>query len=66
MGSVETESLASLFLLPDTIAVEAVYPTTTNLTVRVACVLKNAACPLCEHLSERIHGSYGRTVADVP
>lgn len=66
MGSVDTESLASLFLLPDTIAVEAVYPTKTNLTVRVACVLKNAACPLCEHPSERIHGSYGRTVADVP
>ena len=66
MGCVETELLASLFLLPDTIAVEAVYPTKTHLTVRVACVLKNAACPLCEHLSERIHGRYGRTVADVP
>jgi len=66
MGSVDTESLTSLFLLPDTIAVEAVYPTKTNLTVRVACVLKNAACPLCQHYSERVHGSYGRTVADVP
>jgi transposase len=66
MCSVETETLSSLFLLPDTIAVEAVYPTQTHLTVRVACVLKNAACPLCQHLSERIHGSYGRTVADVP
>jgi transposase len=66
MGSVDTESLTSLFLLPDTIAVEAVYPAKTNLTVRVACVLKNAACPLCEHPSERIHGRYGRTVADVP
>src|SRR6266568_1101347 len=66
MGSVDTELLASLFLLPDTIAVEALYPTTTHLTVRVACVLKNAACPVCEHLSERIHGRYGRTVADVP
>ncbi len=26
MGSVDTESLALLFLLPDTIAVEALYP----------------------------------------
>ena len=66
MGSVDTVFLCSLFLLPETIAVEAVYPTKTNLTVRVACVLKHAACPLCEHPSERIHGRYGRTVADVP
>jgi transposase len=66
MGSVETELLSSLFLLPDTIAIEAVYPTKTHLTVQVACLLKSAACPLCQHPSERIHGSYGRTVADVP
>src|SRR5215467_3700787 len=66
MGSVETELLASLFLLPETIAVEAVCPTTTHVTVRVACVLKDAICPLCEHPSERIHGRYGRSVADVP
>jgi transposase len=66
MGSVDFESLASLFLLPDIIAVEAVYPTATHLTVLVACVLKHAACPLCECPSERIHGRYGRTVADVP
>ena len=44
MGSVETEFLASVFLLPETIVVEAVYPTTTHVTVRVACVLKHAAC----------------------
>ncbi len=66
MGSVETELLSSLFLLPDTIAVEAVHPSTTHLTVRVACMLKHAACPLCERPSERIHGRYRRTVADVP
>ena len=66
MGSVDTESLSSLFLLPDTIAIEAVYPTKAHLTVQVACVLKSAACPLCQHSSARIHGSYGRRVADVP
>jgi hypothetical protein len=58
--------LSSFFLLPDTIAIKAVYPTKTHLTIQVACLLKNAACPLCQHPSERIHGSYGRTVADVP
>ena len=66
MGSVNIELLSSLFLLPDSIAIEAVYPTMTHLTIQVVCLLKNAACPLCQHFSERIHGSYGRTVADVP
>ena len=66
MDSVDTKMLSSLLLLPDTITIEAVYPTTTVLTVQVVCMLKNAACPLCQHPSERIHGSYGRTVADVP
>src|SRR5690242_18414713 len=66
MSAVDTEWLASLFLLPDCIALEAVYPTTTRLTIQVRCQLASAACPLCQHPSERIVGSYGRTVADVP
>jgi transposase len=66
MSSVDIELLSSLFLLPETITIEAVYPTKTHLTVQVACLLKSAACPLCQHPSERIHGSYRRTVADVP
>jgi transposase len=66
MDSLDTELLSSLFLLPDTIAIEALYPTKTRLTVQVTCMLKNATCPLCQHFSERIHSSYGRTVADVP
>src|SRR3989442_7890670 len=61
-----TATLASLFLLPDTIAVEAVYPTKSRLTLQISCTLKSASCPLCQQLSERIHGRYGRTVADVP
>ena len=66
MGSVDTQVLSSLFLLPENIVVEGVYPTKTHLTIQVACTLKSASCPLCQHISERIHGSYGRTVADVP
>jgi transposase len=66
MGSINAEALSSVLLLPDHIAVEAVYPTKTHLTVQVVCTLKSAACPLCQHSSERIHASYGRTVADVP
>src|SRR5258708_31854920 len=66
MNSVEIEVLTSVFLLPDIIAIEGIYPTKTHLTIQVACRLKSAACPLCQHSSERIHGSYGRTVADMP
>jgi transposase len=62
----ETETLASLFLLPDTIAVEAVYPTKSRLTLQISCTQKSASCPLCQQASERIHGRYSRTVADVP
>jgi hypothetical protein len=62
----ERETLAALFLLPDSIAVEAVYPTTSRLTLQISCTLKSASCPLCQQSSERIHGKYGRTVADVP
>ncbi len=61
----ERETLAALFLLPDTIAVEAVYPTKSRLTLQISCTLQSASCPLCQQLSERIHGKYGRTVADV-
>jgi hypothetical protein len=45
MDSLDTELLSSLFLLPDTIAIEALYPTKTRLTVQVTCMLKNATCP---------------------
>ena len=62
----ERETLAALFLLPDTIAVEAVYPTKSLLTLQISCTLKSASCPLCQQSSERIHGKYRRTVADVP
>jgi transposase len=66
MGYVDTQVLSSLFLMPETIAIDGVYPTTTHLTIQVRCVLQSAACPLCQQSSERIHSSYGRTVADVP
>jgi len=66
MGCVDAHVLSSLFLLPETLAIDGVYPTPTHLTIQVRCVLQSASCPLCQHPKERIHGSYGRTVADVP
>src|SRR5438105_15010909 len=59
--------IASLFLsLPDDIFVSSVRATTTELVVRIACQRSCAACPLCQQTSERVHGNYGRTVADLP
>jgi len=66
MSLVNAEVLSSMLLLPESITIEAVYPTKTQLTVQIACVLESATCPLCQHSSERIHSSYGRRVADVP
>src|SRR5260370_28933634 len=62
----DRETLASLLPLPENIAVEAVYPTKSRLTLQISCTLNSASCPLCQQSSERIHGRYGRTVADVP
>jgi hypothetical protein len=53
MGGVDAELLSSVLLLPDDMVVEAVYPSKTPLTVQVACRLQSAACPLCQHSSER-------------
>src|SRR6266705_5587868 len=58
---------ASLFLpLPDGLVIASLLATETQLVVHVACRLPTACCPLCHLPSDRIHGHYGRTVADLP
>ena len=52
--------------LPDGIFISSVRPSVTELVVQIACRLPCAACPLCQQPSERVHGHYGRTVADLP
>src|SRR2546423_6521104 len=64
MGDLDTASL--LFALPDGIFISSVGATPTQLVVQIACRRSDAACPLCQQLSERVHGHYGRTVADLP
>jgi transposase len=64
--TIDSKTLASLFLLPENIAIEAVYPTPKRLTIQISCTRPCASCPKCHATSERIHGKYGRTVADVP
>lgn len=41
MGSVDAELLSSVLLLPADMVIEAVYSTTTHLTVQVACTLQS-------------------------
>ena len=64
MGDLDTVSL--FFSLPDGIFISSVRATTTELVVRIACQRSCAACPLCQQTSERVHGNYVRTVADLP
>jgi transposase len=62
-----TFDLDSPFLPPPSgIVIASVQPTTTSLVVQIACRHPCAACPLCGQSSERIHGHYTRTVADLP
>ena len=57
----------SLFLpLPDGLVITSLAATATQLVVQVTCLSSAARCPLCQQLSERVHGHYGRTVADLP
>ena len=52
--------------LPDGIVIASVRPTTSRLVVQVACCHSSATCPLCQQSSERVRGTYVRTVADLP
>ncbi len=52
--------------LPDGIVMVAVRSTATELVVHITRQHPWAACPLCQQTSERVHGNYVRTVADLP
>jgi transposase len=54
------------FPLPDGLVIASLAATETQLVVHVACTSLTACCPLCQQPSDRIHGHYGRTVADLP
>jgi transposase len=64
MDSLDTTS--PFLPLPDGLVIESLTRAETQLTVRVACTSPTACCPLCQPPSDRIHGHYGRTVADLP
>ena len=61
-----SEATSPFLPLPDGIFISSVHTTTTELVVHIASRQVSAACPLCQQPSERVHGHYGRTVADLP
>jgi len=64
MDVVDTASL--LFSFPDDIIISSIRTTTTEVVLHIASRRPCATCPLCEQPSERVHGRYARTVADLP
>src|SRR5579859_593927 len=66
MSCVDIRTLASCFALPENMVIASVHPTALTLTIDLACSDPTACCPLCHQLSERVHSTYQRTVADVP
>lgn len=64
MGDVDTVSL--LFSFPDDIVISSVRASTAEVVLHIACQRPCAVCPLCQQPSQRVHGHYGRTVADLP
>jgi transposase len=64
MSHVDTTS--PFLPLPDGIVIASVHPTASRLVVQVACCYASGTCPLCQQPSERVHGAYVRTVADLP
>jgi transposase len=67
MLSMDCPDTTSPFLpLPDSLVIVSVATTEAQLVVHVACTSPTASCPLCQQPSTRIHGHYGRTVADLP
>src|SRR5260370_8247389 len=58
--------LLRVFHLPTEITIPFVDPSPTELVIGVACQAPRMECPECHQPSARIHGSYQRTVADLP
>src|SRR5438128_4516324 len=62
----EIALFSRVFHLPAEIAITSVDPSPTELVMGVACQAPRMECPECHQPSARIHGSYQRTVADLP
>jgi transposase len=62
--------LANLLLLPDPCLLELerieVHDHLKLITATARTTTPEAACPLCQHTSQRVHSHYSRTLADLP
>ena len=56
----------ALIPLPDGFQLSSLQSTATLVTAAIASQQTTAACPQCHDLSQRVHGQYLRTVADLP
>src|SRR6266487_524130 len=61
-----SDTPSPFFPLPEDIFISSVRLTTTEFVVHIACKKPYALCPCCGARSERVHGHYVRTVADLP
>src|SRR5260221_2697255 len=66
MDPSEIARFSCVFRLPAEITITSVDPSPTELVIGVACQAPRMECPECHQLSARMHGSYQRTVADLP
>ncbi len=66
MGALTMEEIAELLVLPEDLQVQAVRSSLVCLTIRLTSASAFACCPYCQTVSHRIHGHYGRTLADLP
>src|SRR6266566_3695007 len=66
MDPSEIALFSRVFHLPAEITITSVDPSPTELVIGVACQAPRMECPECHQPSARIHGSYQRTVADLP
>ena len=62
----EAALLSSLLHFPAGLTITSVHPSASELVVGAACHAASMPCPECGQLSTRIHGSYQRTIADLP
>jgi transposase len=55
-------------LLPciEGIHIKSIANTANSIVLHLSAVAPSASCPLCGHVSERIHSHYQRTLADLP
>ncbi len=62
----QTDPSSPFLPLPDGMVIASIHAETNRIVVHIACCLPIAPCPACGQPSERIHGAYVRTVADLP